>query len=104
VAELETTFAACRRDNGRLRTRRAQELARNHALTADLHSRDLTIVNLRADIAALHGEKTASQTIWPLHALHNRGEHYDTAESTDRFSVPAVRQVLPAEEVCVAGR
>jgi hypothetical protein len=37
--------------------RRAQELARNHALTADLHSRDLTIVNLRADIAALHGEK-----------------------------------------------
>jgi hypothetical protein len=57
VAELETTLAACRRDNGRLRTRRAQELARNHALTADLHSRDLTIVNLRADIAALHGEK-----------------------------------------------
>lgn len=74
VAELERTLAECRRDNGRLRTRRAQELARNHALTADVHQRDLTIVNLTADIAALHGQMDRlAADLATARAISNRG-------------------------------
>lgn len=69
VGELERTLAACRADNGKLRTRHAEELARNQASASVLHSRDLTIARqdadlaqLRAENARLAGELTAART------------------------------------------
>jgi chromosome segregation ATPase len=56
VAELERSLEACRRENGQLRSRHAAELARNVALTSDLHAREMTVAHLDRDLSALRAE------------------------------------------------
>lgn len=56
VAELERALAATVAQNGELRRKYAQELARNTALAADLHSRQLTITRLDRELQKLRGE------------------------------------------------
>lgn len=56
VAELERSIAATRTENGQLRSRHAEQLARNSALVADLRSRDMKIAHLDVDNAQLRAE------------------------------------------------